>query len=97
MRVNHVEALDIQTHHVAHMVCAFLWTAAPLNVIASFRKARINVAVDENLFCCIVIPCLARCLLNPAGLRPVLILGETEGEAGETCAYISISRDESVF
>jgi hypothetical protein len=65
------------------MACAFLSTAGPLNVIKSFRNPVIGVVVDENHPCCKMFPGLARCILNPASLRDIRILEETEDEAPE--------------
>jgi hypothetical protein len=79
-----MEALNIQTQHVAQVVGPFLSAAVPPNVIQSFRNAGIDVVVDENYLCCRVISSLARCLLNPASLQPVPIPEETEDEAAET-------------
>jgi hypothetical protein len=70
--------------HAAQVVCEFLSAAVPLNVIKRLRNADIDVVVDENHLCCRVFPGLARCILNPASLRLILIPEETEDEAIET-------------
>jgi hypothetical protein len=49
----------------------------------SFRNAGIDMVFDDNNLCCRVIADLARCLLNPASLQPVLIPEEIEDEPHE--------------
>jgi hypothetical protein len=79
-----MDKLNIQTRHVAQVVCAFMSAATPLNVIKSFRSAGADVFLDDDRLSCRVHPGLARCWLNPATLQLMPMLEETEDEATET-------------
>jgi hypothetical protein len=83
VRVNRMDKLNIQTQQVVQVVCAFMWAANPVNVTKGFRNGGIDLFIDEDRLCCRVIPTLARCLLDPAGLFPVPVSEETEDEADE--------------
>jgi hypothetical protein len=78
-----MEKLNIQTQHVAQVVCAFMAAAVRVNIIKSFRNSRSDIIVDENSLLCRVIPGLTLCLQNPTCLQPISIPEETEGEAME--------------
>jgi hypothetical protein len=84
IRVTRAAKLNIQTQHVAQVVCAFMATAVPVNILKSFRNSGIDLIGDENYLLYRVIPGLARCLLNPTCLQPISIPEEIEDEAVKT-------------
>jgi hypothetical protein len=63
-RVNRIDPANVQSFHVAHVVCSFLSAANPANIIHSFRDAGISVVIAEDRLLCMVTPEPARCLLG---------------------------------
>jgi hypothetical protein len=64
-RVNRMEGLNVQSKHIAQVVCAFMSAAVPVNIVQSFRNAGVILAVVDNKVFCKVEPRQARCLLQP--------------------------------
>jgi hypothetical protein len=55
-RANRMEALNVQSGHIAGIVCSFMSATTPLNVIQTFRRAGITVVVDSGSLLCYVDP-----------------------------------------
>jgi hypothetical protein len=64
-RVNRMEGLNVQSKHIAQVVCAFMAAAVPVNIVQTFRNAGIVLVVADNQLFCKVEPARARCLLQP--------------------------------
>jgi hypothetical protein len=47
LRMNKMENLNVQSKHIAQVVCSFMSAATPVNVIQMFRNAGIVLAVEE--------------------------------------------------
>jgi hypothetical protein len=66
IRINKLEAVNVQTDHIVRVVNGFMSAAVPKNIIASFRNAGITVKRDaSNQIWCHVTPETARCLFEP--------------------------------
>jgi hypothetical protein len=87
-RVNRMETVNVQSKHIAQVVCAFLSAATPLNIVASFRNAGIGLVVDQDMVRCQVQPNSARCLLHPLEPPGVEIPDEDAGADMEAELYI---------
>jgi hypothetical protein len=48
-RVNRMEAVNVQTHHIAKIVCAFMCAATPVKVVKTFKRAGIGVVVLDGV------------------------------------------------
>jgi hypothetical protein len=62
---NKLDAVNIQTKHIASVVCAFLAAAVPVNVVKSFRLSGICLIADEGVLLCTIQPDRAKRLLVP--------------------------------
>jgi hypothetical protein len=60
--INRVEDTNIQSDHIAKVVCSFMSAASPMNIIKSFRNAGISLAVEHGTLLCKITPETARCL-----------------------------------
>jgi hypothetical protein len=58
-----MEALNIQTDHIAQVVCALMGAPIPINGISTFKNAGIALLSDEGSLLCDVNPEAIRCLL----------------------------------
>jgi hypothetical protein len=65
MRINRMETLNIQSKHIAQVVCGFFAAATPVNIVQSFRNAGIGLIVQDGRLLCKIDPSQARCLLKP--------------------------------
>jgi hypothetical protein len=101
-RINRMEAVNLQSRHIAQVVCGFLSARTLINIVASFRNAGIGLVVDEGVLRCQTCPDRARCLLQP--LEPCLNVdipdedSEADIEANlymEECVDLIIGPDES--
>jgi hypothetical protein len=93
-RVNRMEALNIQSDHIAQVVCAFMAAAIPINVVGSFKNAGIALLNDEGSLLCYVNPEAIRCLLHP--LHPALpgMSTDEEDEPDEDPDYAVTPEEE---
>jgi hypothetical protein len=66
-RVNKLDAVNIQTRHVASVVCAFL-AAVPWNVVKTFKISGICLVADDDVLRCSVRPEMAERLNQPLPL-----------------------------
>jgi hypothetical protein len=64
-RANKLDAVNIQTKHVASVVCAFLAAAVPLNIAKTFALSRIFLVADAGTLFCTLRPDRAKRLLRP--------------------------------
>jgi hypothetical protein len=64
-RVNKLDAVNIQTKHVASVVCAFLAAAVPWNVVKTFKVSGICLVADDGVLRCSVTPEMAKGLNQP--------------------------------
>jgi predicted sugar kinase len=60
-----MEEVNVQTDHIAKVVCAFMSAATPVNIVKTFERAGIGVAVDDGVLRCRVCPDMRRLLLMP--------------------------------
>jgi hypothetical protein len=79
-RVNHIEAVNIQSIHVAQVVNTFMSAACPINAVAAFRNAGINLAITDDKLVCRITPESARCLVRPVNTEMESPGGETESD-----------------
>jgi hypothetical protein len=64
VRANWLDIANIQSFHIAQVVCSFMSVANPSNVGQSFRNAGLSrITADEQLLC-MVTPETARCLFD---------------------------------
>jgi hypothetical protein len=64
-RVNKLDAVNIQTRHIASVVCAFLAAAVPWNVVKTFKISGICLVADNGVLRCSVRPGMAKQLNQP--------------------------------
>jgi hypothetical protein len=63
-RANKLDVVNIQTKHIASVVCAFLAAAIPLNIVKAFALSGICLVADAGtLFCAIRLDRAKRLLL----------------------------------
>jgi hypothetical protein len=55
-RANRLDAANIQTKHIASVVCAFLATAVPLNIVKTFVLSGICLVADAGILFCTMRP-----------------------------------------
>jgi hypothetical protein len=81
-RVNRMENVNVQSRHIAQVVCSFMSAASPINIVGTFRHAGIalTIAPDRTLFCRVCTEA-ARCLLVP--IEPAQELVPTDDEVEE--------------
>jgi hypothetical protein len=73
--VNPMETVNVQSDHIAQVVAGFMSAASPSNVVGTFARAGLVLALDsDGRLCCRVFPEKDKCLFNPieamAGLVP---------------------------
>jgi hypothetical protein len=88
-RVNRMETVNIESLHVAQAVNTFMPAASPLNGIATFLNAEINLAIADEKLICWITPRSARCLMMSVDFKSNP-REETvsDGEAAETQLYL---------
>lgn len=65
-RANRMEAVNLQSRHIAEVVSSFMAAAAPMNVVATFASAGITLFLSpDGKVLCRVCPERARCLICP--------------------------------
>jgi hypothetical protein len=64
LRMNKTENLNVESKHIAYVVCSFMSAATPVNVVQTFRNAGVVLAVEEVRLMCRVDLTQARCLLK---------------------------------
>jgi hypothetical protein len=79
-RINRMENLNIQSKHIAQVVCSFMAAATPVNVVRTFRNAGIVLVVGNTRLFCRVDPTQARYLLRPLPEENPRVNEMTEGE-----------------
>jgi hypothetical protein len=67
-RVNKLDAVNIQTRHIASVVCAFLAASVPWNVVKTFKISGICLVADDGVLRCSVRPEMAERLNQPLPL-----------------------------
>jgi hypothetical protein len=87
--VNRTETVNSQSLHIAQVVSTFMSAASPLNVVATFWNAGINLAIADEELICRITPKSARCLVasvefvsNPSDEAV------SDGEVSETQPYL---------
>jgi hypothetical protein len=55
-RTNHLDAMDIQTKHIAHVVCSFLAAAVPITIVKIVMLTGICLVKDGDHVLCTVRP-----------------------------------------
>jgi hypothetical protein len=58
-----METVHIQSLHVAKIVSAFISAASPLNIVAAFQSAVINLIIADRKVVCQMTPRNAGCLM----------------------------------
>jgi hypothetical protein len=85
-----MEAVNVQSSHIAQVVSVFMSAASPINVVATFRSAGITLALGEDgKLYCRVSPHEARCLLSP----PEPVVTKKATEVVETRLYLEHCMD----
>jgi hypothetical protein len=64
-RTNALDAVNIQSKHIAAVVCAFLAAAVPVNVVRTFGLSGICLVADAGVLFCTIRPDRAKRLLLP--------------------------------
>jgi hypothetical protein len=64
-RANKLDAVNIQSKHIASVVCAFLAAAVPTNVVETFEISGICLVADAGRLFCTIRPDRAKRLLLP--------------------------------
>jgi hypothetical protein len=82
-RVNRMESMNVQTDHIAKVVCSFMAAATPVNIVKTFRRAGICLVLDDDIVRCRVCRDRAHYLLDPitASLLPIPDEDEDDMEA----------------
>jgi hypothetical protein len=82
-------AVNVQTEHIAGVVCAFLAAAVPLTIVRTFEMSGICLVKDSAQLLCTIRPERAKRLLIP--LPQILLELETEvddSDETESPAYL---------
>jgi hypothetical protein len=89
-RVNKLEQVNIQTNHVHKILQAFYASAAPANIIASFRNGEVSLFMDvqTRAILCKITPETARCLIHPVASLEQGWKSRREGKKGERDANL---------
>jgi hypothetical protein len=66
-RMNRLDSINIQSAHIAQVVCAFMSAATPLNVVKTFALSGICAIADEGILRCQLQMEKARRILVPFG------------------------------
>jgi hypothetical protein len=95
-----MESMNVQSDHIAKVVCAFMAAATPGNIVKTFRRAGICVVLDDDVLRCRVCPDRAQCLIAPisAALPEVPDDDEDDMEADlyvEQCASLLFDGDDT--
>jgi hypothetical protein len=78
-RVNKLNAVNIQTKHIATVVCSFLAAAVPLNIVKTFENSGISLVADRDVIFCTIRPERAKRLLVPlASTMPEISIGGSD-------------------
>jgi hypothetical protein len=84
-----METVNIQSHHISEVASTFMSATSPLNVVATFRSAVINLAMSDEKMSCRITPRSTRCLIasvdfegNPSDEAV------SDGEVAETQPYL---------
>jgi hypothetical protein len=88
-RVNNLDSVNVQTKHIAGVICAFLAAAVPLTIIRTFKMSGMCLVKDGAQLLCTIHPERAKRLLVP--LPQILPELETDGDdsgEAESQAYL---------
>jgi hypothetical protein len=99
-RVNRMESMNVQTDHIAKVVCSFMAAATPVNIVKTFCRAGICLVLDDGIVRCRVCPDHARCLLVPITTNLPSIPDEDEDDMEaelylEHCASLLFNSDDA--
>jgi hypothetical protein len=61
-----METVNIQLLHIAEVVSTFVPAVYPLNVVATFQNAGINLAIADEKLICGITPRTTQCLMASA-------------------------------
>jgi hypothetical protein len=64
-RANMLDSVNIQTRHIANIVCAFLAAAVPSNIVNRFELSGNCLVADEGTIFCVLRPKMAKRRLSP--------------------------------
>jgi hypothetical protein len=64
LRVNRLDSVNVQSSHIAQVVCSFMSAATPLNILRTFSLSGICVMCDEGIL---------RCQVRMEGARRILV------------------------
>jgi hypothetical protein len=88
-RVNNLDAVNVQTKHIAGVVCAFLAATVPLMIVRTFEMSGICLIKDGAQLLCTIRPERAKRLLVPLPqILPELEIDVNDSNEAESQAYL---------
>jgi hypothetical protein len=60
-----MEALNVQTEHIARVLCSFMSTATSVKIVKAFKQAGVEVIMDESVLRSRICPGRAKCRFVP--------------------------------
>jgi hypothetical protein len=88
VKANRMEAMNVQTIHIARVVNAFMSAGKPTNIVKTFENSGICLALDENKIRVRIRPEKARCLLHPIIECIPLLETDEEGDDIDEMTYL---------
>jgi hypothetical protein len=78
VRINRLDIMNIQSFHIAQVVCSFMSAANPSKVVQSFKNAGLSLIIADEQLLCMVTPETARCLFDRDKVLDPLAIFEME-------------------